>query len=115
MLETIREYAHELLEEGSEADAVRRRHADHYVALGELAYTERFERGLTWARRIEEEHDNLRAALDHLQDRDPLRHLQFAGALGWFWLARRISQRARGGSKTGWRHPRRTDRSRPGR
>ncbi len=88
MLETIREYAHELLEESSEADAVRARHADHYLALGELAYTERFERGLTWAGRIDEEHDNLRAALDHLQHRDPLRYLQLAGALGWFWLAR---------------------------
>src|SRR5881397_3627721 len=36
MLETIREYAHELLERGSEADAVRGRHADHYLALSEL-------------------------------------------------------------------------------
>ncbi len=88
MLETIREYAHELLKQGSEADAVRRRHADHYVALAELAYTERFDRGLTWVRELEEEHDNLRAALDDLQDRDPLRYLQLAGALGWFWLAR---------------------------
>src|SRR5439155_11802218 len=46
---------------------------------------ERFDRGLTWVRRLEPEHDNLRAALDHLQDRDPLRCLQLAGALGWFW------------------------------
>jgi predicted ATPase len=88
MLETIREYAHELLEGSSEADAVRRRHADHYLEIGELAYTERFERGLTWVQRLEEEHDNLRAALDSLQDRDPLHYLQLAGALGWFWLAR---------------------------
>ena len=48
MLETIREYAHELLEGSDDADAMRRRHADHYLALGELAYTERFARGLTW-------------------------------------------------------------------
>ena len=88
MLETIREYAHELLEGSSEGDAMRHRHADHYLALSELAYTERFDRGLTWVRRLEPEHDNLRAALDHLQDRDPLRYLQLAGALGWFWLAR---------------------------
>jgi predicted ATPase/class 3 adenylate cyclase len=88
MLETIREYARELLDEGGEANAMRRRHADHYLALGELAYAERFDRGLTWARRLEEEHDNLRAALDDLRDRDPLRHLQLAGALGWFWLTR---------------------------
>jgi predicted ATPase/class 3 adenylate cyclase len=88
MLETIREYAHELLEGGGEGEAVRRRHADHYLALAELAYAERFDRGLTWVRRLEAEHDNLRAALDHLQDCDPLRALQLAGALGWFWLAR---------------------------
>ena len=88
MLETIREYGQELLDGGGEADAVRRRHADHYVALGELAYTERFDRGLTWVRKLEEEHDNLRAALDDLQDRDSLHYLQLAGALGWFWLAR---------------------------
>src|SRR5947207_917387 len=88
MLETIREYAHELLEGSNEADAIRGRHADHYLALSELAYTARFERGLTWARRLEEEHDNLRAALEHLQDRDPLHYLQLAGALGWFWLTR---------------------------
>jgi predicted ATPase len=88
MLETIREYAHELLGQGGEIDAVGDRHATHYVALAELAYTERFDRGLTWARRLEAEHDNLRAALDYLEDHDSVRYLQLAGALGWFWLAR---------------------------
>jgi predicted ATPase len=88
MLETIREYADELLKGSDQADAVRRGHADHYLTLAELAYTERFDRGLTWVRRLGAEHDNLRAALDDLQDRDPLRALQLAGALGWFWLAR---------------------------
>jgi predicted ATPase len=88
MLETIREYARELLEQGSDGDAVGGRHAAHFLALGELAYTERFERGLTWVRKLEAEHDNLRAAIDHLKDRDPCRYLQLAGALGWFWMAR---------------------------
>ena len=88
MLETIREYAHELLDGSSEGDAVGRRHADHFLALGELAYTERFDRGLTWAGRLEAEHDNLRAALDDLQARDALHYLRLAGALGWFWMAR---------------------------
>src|SRR5437667_4908396 len=41
MLQTIREYARELLERGGEADPVRGRHADHYLALAALAYTER--------------------------------------------------------------------------
>jgi predicted ATPase len=85
MLETIGEYARELLEGGDQADALRRRHADHFIALAEVAYTERFDRGLTWVRRLGEEHDNLRAALDYLQDRHPLDYLRLAGALGWFW------------------------------
>jgi predicted ATPase/class 3 adenylate cyclase len=88
MLQTIRDYARELLEGSGEGDAVHNRHADHYLALAELAYSERFDSGLTWARRLEAEHDNLRAALDHLHDRNPLLHLQLAGALGWFWLTR---------------------------
>jgi predicted ATPase len=88
MLETIREYARELLGKGGEADAVRSRHADHYLAIGELAHTERFDRGLTWIGRLDPEHDNLRAALDYLQERDPVRHLELAGALGWFWEVR---------------------------
>jgi predicted ATPase/class 3 adenylate cyclase len=88
MLQTIREYARELLDGSGEANETSRRHADHYLALGELAYAERFDRGLTWTRRLEEEHDNLRAALDDLRARDPLGHLQLAGALGWFWAAR---------------------------
>src|SRR5947207_11400797 len=88
MLETIREFAHEVLEQEREADAMHRRHADNYLALAELAYAERFDRGLTWVRRLDAEHDNLRAALDHLHDHDAPRYLQLVGALGWFWLAR---------------------------
>lgn len=84
MLQTIREYAGELLEESGDADAVRDRHADHYLTLAELAYTERFEQS---ARRLESENDNLRAALDHLQVRAPSRYLQLAGALGDLWWA----------------------------
>ena len=43
MLQTIREYAGEFLEESGEADLVRDRHAEHYLALAELAYVERFD------------------------------------------------------------------------
>jgi len=82
MLQTIREYARELLDESEEADAVRRRHAEQYLALAELAYSEGFEK--SW-RRLEPENDNLRAALDHLRDRASSLYLQLAGALGGFW------------------------------
>jgi predicted ATPase/class 3 adenylate cyclase len=87
MLETIREYARELLEASGERNAVRRRHADHYLGLVEAAYAAR---DLLWSQRqrLDEEHDNLRAALDFLQEVDPVGYLQLAGALGWFWQMR---------------------------
>jgi predicted ATPase len=84
MLQTIREYAGELLEESGEADAVRDRHAEHYLALAELADTERFVQSPL---RLNPENDNLRAALDHFQNQDRSQYLQLAGALGWFWEA----------------------------
>jgi predicted ATPase/class 3 adenylate cyclase len=82
MLQTIREYARELLEESGEADAVRGRHADYYLALAELVYEQRFDLSEL---RLKPENDNLRAALDYLQVGDPSRYLQLAGALGGFW------------------------------
>jgi predicted ATPase len=64
MLETIREYALEQLEAHSEADAVRRRHAEYYLALAETAQPQ-FQRAerYRWSERTESEHYNLRAAL----------------------------------------------------
>ncbi len=64
MLETIREYAGELLASSAEADDIRRAHADHYLRLARAAAP-----GLassdeaTWRATLEIEHDNLRAAL----------------------------------------------------
>ena len=97
MLQTIREYARELLEESGEGDAVHRRHAEHYLACAELAYGERFDPSLAWAQRLALENDNLRAALDHLQERAPSHYLQLAGALGVFWDA--TSQFAEGAQR----------------
>jgi len=84
MLQTIREYAGELFEESGEADAVRGRHAEYYLALAERSDAERFEKS---ARSLESENDNLRAALDHFQVSAPAQYLQLAGALGLFWDA----------------------------
>jgi predicted ATPase/class 3 adenylate cyclase len=90
MLQTIREYARELLEDGGEADTVRRRHAEHYVELAEAAYAVRSDPGPTWFRSLDDENDNSRAALDFFQEREPERYLQLAGALGWFWASRSL-------------------------
>ncbi|HVB65434.1 MAG TPA: NB-ARC domain-containing protein, partial [Nitrolancea sp.] len=64
MLETIREYAIERLEESGEAGAIRRRHARYYLELVETTEPAFFNKEWPiWLRRLEQEHDNLRAAL----------------------------------------------------
>jgi len=67
MLETIREYAREQLEASGDASEVRRRHADHYLALAEEAYPNLRGDPKQWLDRLESEHDNLRAALDRFE------------------------------------------------
>src|SRR5262249_11767510 len=44
--------------------------------------------GTAWAQRLDEEHDNLRSALDFLREHDSVDYLRLAGALGWFWAIR---------------------------
>lgn len=87
MLQTIREYALERLASDGEEDDLRARHADYFLEHAEQAYAERIEHEAEWAERLEDEHDNLRAALDWFES-DPARELQLAGALGWFWFSR---------------------------
>ena len=75
MLETLRHYARERLDEHADADARRRRHAEHYADFAEDAGREiRGADELAWRARIRAELDNLRAAvtwsLDSLDDGD---------------------------------------------
>ena len=64
MLETIREYALERLEQDDDSSGARRRHAAHYAAVAERAREQIEGPGqLAALDRLEAEHDNLRAAL----------------------------------------------------
>ena len=86
MLETIREFATERLEGSGRADALRRRHADHFLALAEEAYPHLRSHPKPWLDRLEKEHDNLRAALDRLEVAGAVEEaLRLAGALSRFW------------------------------
>jgi non-specific serine/threonine protein kinase len=87
MLETIREYAEEALVASGEAEAVRRRHAEWFLALAERAEPEMLgERQVVWLDRLEAEHDNLRAVLAWALEREETETgLRLAGALLRLW------------------------------
>ena len=90
MLATIREYAVERLEASGEADAVRSRHAHHYLALAERDDRQLREGGDQSAslERLAVEHDNLRAALAWAAAHDTALELRLAAALATFWVVR---------------------------
>ncbi|HEX2513508.1 MAG TPA: protein kinase, partial [Chloroflexota bacterium] len=91
MLQTVRDYAAQRLEESGEVGAVRRRHFQHFLSLATTA--EPLIRGgqqLAWLSHLERDHDNLRAALDWCAtapDAGP-DGLRLATSLGWFWYLR---------------------------
>jgi len=89
MLETIREYAAERLAASGEAEGLRRRHAEHFLALAEAAYPNLRGSPKAWLDRLEAEHDNLRAALDRLEAAGETQlGLRLAGALYRYWYMR---------------------------
>src|SRR5829696_3881695 len=64
MLEPVRQYARERLEESGQADAVRSRHAAWFLALAERAGPElRGPRQVVWLKRLDTGQDNVRAAM----------------------------------------------------
>jgi predicted ATPase/DNA-binding SARP family transcriptional activator/DNA-binding CsgD family transcriptional regulator len=93
LLEPIRQYAQEKLEQGEEEHQTRFRHAEWYLTLAEEADKESSGPGhARWLHRLETEHDNLRAALDwSLEEGDAELSLRLAGALWLFWFTRGYS------------------------
>jgi len=91
MLETIREFAAERLEASDEADTVRRRQADYFLALAEsteprLRAEELGGGGREWVDRQALELDNSRAALDFFERAgDPQVTLRMVGTLTAVW------------------------------
>ena len=90
MLETVREYALAKLEESGEDTAVHRRHAAYYLAFVNLATSELAgPRQDRWLRRLDEEMDNVRAALRWSRDSERAEHgLRMATALVGYWHLR---------------------------
>jgi predicted ATPase len=89
MLETLREFAADRLDDAGETDLVRARHANHHVALLEQLEP-RFTgpNSASALNRVAREHDNIRAALAHFVDRDPEGALRLGSLIWRFWQMR---------------------------
>ena len=87
MLETIREYGLEQLEQHGESAEARQRHARFFLDLVARAEPELYGSGQQlWLNILEDEHDNLRVALDWAVEHDVEAALRSAGGLWQFWL-----------------------------
>jgi tetratricopeptide (TPR) repeat protein len=88
MLSTLREYAVERLADSDDEAATRRAHAAYYLVLAEEG-SEDMAASPEWLDRFEVEHDNFRAALDHLiKTGDADWSLRVGTALFRFWETR---------------------------
>jgi predicted ATPase len=98
MLETIRAYSLERLEQSGFAGAIRQRHAEWVGDIARVAREElRGERQAELLDRLTLEHANIRAALAFAIDSgDAQLALMIAGGLGRFWMFR-------GHDREGWR------------
>ena len=85
MLETIREYASERLAGSNEADVIRDRNVDWFLALAE---------GDASASTLDAEHDNIRAALDWAGTNRVEAEARLIGAVSEHWLVRGYGREA---------------------
>jgi tetratricopeptide (TPR) repeat protein len=89
MLETIREYALEQLAPAHDAIALRRRHAEHFLAMAERAAKVGSDERPAWDDRLERDHDNIRAAIEWaVQASEGDLGLRIAAAARSFWFRR---------------------------
>jgi tetratricopeptide (TPR) repeat protein len=105
MLETIHEYAREMLQESGEAEALQREHALYFMALAEQADPHLTgAKQAEWLDGLEDEHENLRTALRWARERGETEEvsnpqgangvkavevgLRIGGAIWRFWYTR---------------------------
>ncbi|HET9675444.1 MAG TPA: adenylate/guanylate cyclase domain-containing protein [Gaiellaceae bacterium] len=97
-LETIREYAHERLEQSDEHEQRAAAHAAYFLELFEHArpHVEGGPLQAEWIGRLTHENDNLRAALTWCERAGAVEELlRLATAAWWFWWARGALDEAR--------------------
>jgi predicted ATPase/DNA-binding SARP family transcriptional activator len=92
LLETVRQYARQRLEQRSDAHAIVQRHADRFLAFAEAAEPHLFAGAGNprWVRLVDDELGNLRAASEWFS-REPGQEeaeLRLLTAIHWHWFAR---------------------------
>ena len=86
MLEVVREFALEALQLSGRKDEVDRLHAEYYCSLGEAAEPQlQAAQSSDWLKKLESDHDNLRAALQWATEKDLAVGQRLAGAVWRFW------------------------------
>ena len=90
LLETVRQYARQKLEDSGEAADARRQHARYVYQLAieaepHLIKPER----PRWVERLLPDLENIREALNFTRDVDAALHVKLTGSLWWFWYSTR--------------------------
>jgi predicted ATPase/class 3 adenylate cyclase len=86
LLETIRQYSREKLAEDDAGEQIRVRHLDYFLKLAQKAELKLYGREqIEWMQKLEDEHENMRAALEWSLQTDITKGQQLAAALWWSW------------------------------
>jgi DNA-binding SARP family transcriptional activator len=92
LLETVRRYAGERLEESDDIEAVHRRHADYFLDFAEAAEPHLFggAGNPSWVVRVDHEVSNLRAASEWYlgEEGQGEAALRLLAAIHWYWFTR---------------------------
>ena len=86
--ETVRQYAREKLAESGESDLVHGRHLNYFLAMA-LQFERQVHgsQAVNWMRRVHDEHDNLRQAINWAgESGQALSGLRLGYALHYYWL-----------------------------
>ncbi|WP_242614472.1 tetratricopeptide repeat protein, partial [Actinomadura roseirufa] len=89
MLDTVRAFCAERLDEAGETDRIERRHAAYFLDLARRADPHlRGADQLEWLERLAADHGNLHAALRRRMRADPATALRLVASLTWYWWLR---------------------------
>ena len=88
-LEVVREYALDRLESSGDAEVMRKQHATYFLELAEEAESHlRGPQPAKWLSRVEEEYENIRAALRWSLQNDKINAARIAAGIRYYWVLR---------------------------